>query len=255
MALNAQEIIIPAVNISGLSYSYPDGHPALNEISCSIHAGEKIGVIGANGAGKSTFLFMLNGLLIGSGTIRIMGHEVNRKNLSVIRSQVGLVFQNPDDQLFCPTIIEDVAFGPFNQGLKKAEALQRARYALEETGLSGYEERSSLRLSFGEKKLAAIAAILAMQPKVLAMDEPTANLDPLHRRRIINWLAGTTRTCIITSHDLDMILDVCSRVILLNIGRVIWDGKTNEILTNRQLLEENGLELPLTLQRSAATLK
>jgi cobalt/nickel transport system ATP-binding protein len=247
MAVNETLKNDPAVAFEDLSYSYPDGFAALSHISCAIAAGEKTGVIGGNGAGKSTFLCMLNGLLQGSGSIRIFGKEVNRANLTEIRSLVGLVFQNPDDQLFCPTILEDVAFGPFNQGLDKEAVLMRCRQALDEVGLSGYEHRSSLRLSFGEKKLAAIAAILSMQPEIIAMDEPSSNLDPKHRRRIIHWLSASSQTCIVTSHDLDMIRETCRRVLLLNAGKLVADGEAETILSDQKLLEANGLELPLSL--------
>lgn len=237
-----------AVVCRNVNYQYPQGSAALTDFSLTIFEGEKVGVIGPNGAGKSTLLSLLNGLLRAAGEIRIFEHVIERRNSALIRSLAGLVFQNPDDQLFCPTILEDVAFGPLNMGLKKDQALDCVRTALDEVGLSGYENRSSLQLSFGEKKLAAIASILSMQPRLVLMDEPTSNLDAMHRRKIMRWIESTNRTCVITSHDLDMIWATCSRVVLIRNGRLIREGKTEEILSDQALLEANHLELPLAMQ-------
>ena len=237
-----------AVFCKQLEFVYPDGTSALNGISLNISRDEKVAIIGPNGAGKSTFLYVLNGIKNGSGKIEILGLKAEQKNLRKIKSLFGLVFQNPDDQLFCPTIFDDVAFAPLNSGLKKHQIEERVKDALQNVGLKNYEQRSSLHLSYGEKKLVAMASILSMQPKIIALDEPTSNLDPFHRRKIIKWIQNSTLTCIITSHDLDMILETCQRVYIFNRGKIVAEGNTQEILKDKKLLEENALELPLKWQ-------
>jgi len=233
-----------------LSYRYPDGTNALRGISFEIQEGEKVAVIGPNGSGKSTLLTLLTGIRRGEGELKIFGYPVNKKNAISIKKLVGIVFQNPDDQLFCPTIFEDVAFGPLNMGLSPDEVKQRVDEALENLGLTGYENRSSFHLSFGERKIASLATVLAMQPKLIAMDEPTSNLDLSHRRKIIRWIQKSLETIILTTHDLDMALETCHRVIILNQGKIIADGPTEIILRDQKLLEKNDLELPLSLQKS-----
>jgi len=233
-----------AIRCKQVLFTYPDGTEAVRGIDLEIESGEKVGIIGPNGAGKSTFLTLLNGVNQPQGELFINDISVNPKNVRSIRSLVGIAFQNPDDQLFCPTILEDVAFGPLNQGLSQKEVTQRVGQALAEIGLENYEQRSSIHLSLGERKLASIAAVISMQPQIIALDEPTGNLDAFHRRRLINWLQKTSRTCIITSHDLDMILETCSRVIIMDKGRIAANDSAHQILNNFKLLEDHYLEPP-----------
>ncbi len=239
-----------AIEAQKISFRYPDGVIALREVNFRIHKGEKVAIVGPNGSGKSTLLTLLNGVRRGQGELKVFGIPVTRENARKIKPLVGLVFQNPDDQLFCPTIFEDVAFGPLNLGLPPAEVHRRVEQALRNVGLEGFGPRSSFHLSFGERKLASIATILSMEPRIIAMDEPTSNLDLSHRRRLIRWIQQCTRTIIITSHDLDMILETCDRVMILNRGRITADGPVREVLTDRELLEKNELELPLSLQKN-----
>lgn len=231
-----------------LHYRYPDGTAALNGVSFEVTEGEKVAVIGPNGSGKSTLLTLLNGVRRGSGILKIFDYTVNNGNIKKVKTLVGLVFQNPDDQLFCPTIFEDVAFGPLNMGLLSLDVKERVQTALHSVGLDGYEKRSSFHLSFGERKLASIATVMAMAPRLVALDEPTSNLDLSHRRKIIQWLQESRNTIILTTHDLDMVLDTCQRVILLQRGRIVSDGKASDILKHQELLENNDLELPLRYQ-------
>ena len=237
-----------AVKTENLSYSYPDGTSALQEISIAVREGEKIAIIGPNGSGKSTLITLLNGVRQGKGLLEILGLSLNRQNLKQIKQWVGVVFQNPDDQLFCPTIFEDVSFGPLNQGLSAEEVRQRVDTALQSVGLEGYEKRSSFHLSFGERKLASLATVVAMDPRIIALDEPTSNLDLSHRRKIIRWLQKKSHTIILTTHDLDMVLETCQRVLILNKGRIVADGHSQELLKDRIILEQNDLELPLRMQ-------
>ncbi len=229
-------------------FTYPDGHEVLKGLSCKIHQGEKVALIGPNGAGKSTFMSHLNGVeLATSGRIMIGGLEVGKENLKEIRRKVGIVFQDPDDQLFCPTVFDDVAFGPLNLGLPREEIEARVEEALSVVGLKGFEERSSFHLSFGERKRLALATVLSYQPDILVFDEPSTNMDPLNRRNLITWLKESDKTVLLCTHDLDIALEVCSRCLLLVDGRIAADGPAAEILYNRRLLEENKLELPLAL--------
>jgi cobalt/nickel transport system ATP-binding protein len=206
-----------------------------------------VGLIGANGAGKSTIMKLLLGILEGEGEIRISDIPVNRKNLSQIRKICGFVLQNADDQMFMPTVYEDMIFGPKNYGLSKEETDKKIDEVLQLLGIQDLKHRYNHKLSGGEKRMTAIATVLAMEPEVLLMDEPSAALDPYNRRMVINIIKQLPQTKIITSHDLDMILDTCDRVILLGNGKVVADGECREILANRELLEENRLELPLSL--------
>ncbi len=238
-----------SVAYSHVSFSYPGGVRALKNICFTLQSGQRLGIIGPNGAGKSTLLLLLNGVLTPQqGEIYIHGHIVNSKNEAMIKTQVGLVFQNPEDQLFCPTVFEDVAFGPLNFGRGLEQARRLVKAALSEVGLSDYENRSTLNLSFGEKKLVAIATVLSTDPSIVALDEPSGNLDALHRRKIIRWIRSSKRTFLVTSHDLDLLYDTCDHVLLLNNGEIIALGEAKEILTNQKLLEKNDLELPLRFQ-------
>ncbi len=239
----------PCIEVRNLSFSYPDGTEALRNISLEIGKGEKVAIVGPNGSGKSTLLLHFNGILRGKGEVRILGKVINKDSLKKIRREVGLVFQEPDDQLFSPTVFDDVAFGPLNQSLPAEEVRKRVREALQKVGMAGYENRSSHHLSYGEKKRVSIATVLSYNPEILALDEPTSNTDPKNRRRLINLLKGIAKTIVIATHDLDLVLDVCPRCMIINQGAIRANGKTQELLTNPHLLEANDLELPLSLSR------
>jgi energy-coupling factor transporter ATP-binding protein EcfA2 len=262
---------VPAIRVSGLEYRYPDGKEALRGVDLSIGRVESVAVVGPNGAGKSTLLLHLNGLLPGrprdtaghghtfawgtqdgrrrrEASVWVGGLEVNDRNAPEVRRQVGLVFQDPDDQLFCDTVIEDVAFGPLNQGKSPAEARAVALESLARVDLAGEADRPPHHLSFGERKRACLAGVLACQPSVLVLDEPSANLDPRARRRFIRLLQGLSCTKLIATHDLELVLEVCPRSILLDAGRVIADGPSTGVLADAELMEAHGLERPLSLQ-------
>ena len=232
-----------------VGFSYERGVPVLEGLSLSIHAGECVGLIGANGAGKSTLMQLVLGLLPHNGSLRVDGLEVEKKNLAEVRRRVGYVLQDSDNQLFMPTVLEDMVFGPCNYGMPRAEAEARADEVLAELGLEALRNRYNHKISGGEKRMAAIATILAMRPSVILMDEPSATLDPVNRRTVIRAIGRMEQTCLIASHDLDMILDTCSRVLLLSGGRVVADGPAGAILRDRALLEAHRMELPLCLQR------
>jgi len=241
--------VTTVVDIEGLSYTYPDGTHALDGVSLKAEEGERLGIVGPNGAGKSTLLQHLNGLLCGTGRVEVCGVPVSDGRLAEVRLKVGVVFQDPEDQLFMPTAFDDVAFGPLNIGLGRDAVLERAERALRQVDMSYAAGRSSHHLSFGEKKRLCVAAVLAMEPELLALDEPTANLDPRHRRQLIELLQRFDHTMLVASHDLDAVLDLCRRVVLLEGGKVVADGPAERILTDRALLEAHGLELPLSLGR------
>jgi len=234
-----------------LSFTYHDGTQALREVSLSVPPGESVGLIGPNGAGKSTLLLHLNGSL-GQGEgerVRVFGLPVSRPNLRQVRRRVGLVFQDPEDQLFSPTVFEDVAFGPLNLGFTGAELVQRVRRALAAVEIPReLEGRLAHHLSYGEKRRIAIATVLAMDAEILALDEPTGNLDPAGRRGLIALLAGLPLTKLIATHDLEMALEVCRRVVLLDRGRVAADGPAREVLADEALMREHRLEVPLSLR-------
>lgn len=230
------------VEIQNLSYSYPDGQKALQEINLNLSPAEKVALVGSNGAGKSTLLLHLNGVFTASqGTIKINGFDLNKKNLGHIRALVGLVFQNPDDQLFSPHVYDDVAYGPHYQGLPHEEVEIRVKEALAAVGMSGYEQRTSYHLSGGEKKRIAIATVLSMRPDFLVFDEPSAGLDPRARRELIELLQTLPQAMLIATHDLDLVQQLCTRTVILNRGRVSADGPTSELMQNESLLFENGL--------------
>ncbi len=241
------------VEAIGLTHVYDDGTPALHDVSFRITHGESVGIIGANGAGKSTLLMHLNGHLTPTrGEVRIGEMPLTRATLPQIRRTVGLVFQDPDDQLFMPTVFDDVAFGPRNQGLPEADVERRVQDALQCVGVWSVRARPPYRLSGGEKKRVAIAGVLAMSPDILVMDEPTSGLDPRARRQLIGLLREFSHTRIFTSHDLDMVLDLCPRTIVLCDGAIAADGPTRAILTDDVLLERCKLERPLSLQAARA---
>ena len=231
-----------------VSFSYEAGAPVVENLSFSIGKGEAVGLIGANGAGKSTIMKLMLGLLQGQGEILVDGLPVNRQNLAAVRKKVGFVLQDSDNQMFMPTVYEDMIFGPRNYGMTKEEAERRVDQVLEALGLMDLKHRHNHRISGGEKRMAAIATILAMEPELIVMDEPSTALDPLNRRTVIRTIRSLPQTKLIASHDLDMILDTCQRVILLNHGKIVADGKTMDILRDKTLLEENRMELPFCFQ-------
>lgn len=237
------------LEVKDLEYSYPDGYQALNGISFRITHGESVGIVGANGAGKSTLLLHFTGILLaGSQMVRVGDLPVTRQTLKIIRHSVGMIFQNPDDQLFMPTVFDDVAFGPINQGLPYDEVEFRVNQALQTVGLLHLKSRPPYKLSGGEKRAVAIASVLAMSPDILVMDEPSAALDPLARRRLIQMLAGFKHTKVIATHDLDLVMDLCERTIVLKAGKVIADGPTDQIFNDLEVMEAGHLEKPLRLQ-------
>jgi cobalt/nickel transport system ATP-binding protein len=241
------------VEARGLTHIYEDGTVALDDVSFRITHGESVAIIGANGAGKSTLLLHLNGHLHPTrGDVRIGETPLTRQTLPAIRRTVGLVFQDPDDQLFMPTVYDDVAFGPRNQGLPEEEVGKRVQDALERVGVWAVRSKPPYRLSGGEKKRVAIAGVLAMAPDILVMDEPTSGLDPHGRRQLIGLLAEFSHTRIFTSHDLDMVLALCPRTIVLLAGAVMADGPTREIFTDDELLSRCMLERPLAMQACPA---
>jgi cobalt/nickel transport system ATP-binding protein len=237
----------PFIEIKNLSFAYPNGRQALGRIELTVQEGEKLALVGPNGAGKSTLLLHLNGLLRGSGLVRVMGREVEEPHLSWIRAQVGMVFQNPDDQLFSPTVFDDVAFGPLYAGLPEDEIRRRVDWALAQVGLEGYADRVSHHLSMGEKKRVAIATVLSMQPRILVLDEPTAGLDPRTRRRLIDLLRQLPQTMLVATHDMNLVAKICRRAVILDGGEVIADGAMQELLVDERLLEAHGLEKPHVL--------
>lgn len=233
------------IRFKHVSFEYEKGQMVLRDLSFEIQNGESVGLIGANGAGKSTLMKVLLGLLPHQGLITVDDLEVNKQNLKEIRRKLGFVLQNSDNQMFMPTVCEDIMFAPLNYGMSRDEAERRTDTVLAQLGLSDLKHRHNHKISSGEKRMAAIATVLAMDPEVLLMDEPTSALDPYNRRIVINTINSLPNTKIVTSHDLDMILDTCQKVILLSEGRIAAQGDAKEILTNKALLEGNRMELPL----------
>lgn len=233
-------------------YAYPDGHEALRGITFRITHGERVALVGINGAGKSTLLLHTDGLLLPDrGRISVGGIEITRKTLPRIRQTVGLVFQDADDQLFMPTVEEDVAFGPSNMGLTREEIALRVTRALEAVGAESLRHVSPHRLSGGQKKSVSIATVLSMEPSILVMDEPTSNLDPHARRQVIDLLAHFDHTMLIATHDMDMIPELCPRTIVMKDGRIVADGQTARIFGDRALVEACGLEQPHAMRAPA----
>lgn len=240
------------IAIANLNYAYPDGTQALTCINLAIAANERVALIGANGSGKSTLQLHLNGIILPqAGEVRIGEWLVTPENLQKIRNFVGLVFQNPDDQLFMPTVWEDVAFGPINQGLRNEALIDRVCQAMAAVNIDPdyYGQRNTDNLSGGEKKRIAIAGVLAMNPQVLVFDEPSAQLDPRSRRQLINLLQSLQLTQLIATHDLDLALELCDRTIVLSRGQIVFDGKTEQVMSNPEFLEQHSLESPLSYSR------
>jgi cobalt/nickel transport system ATP-binding protein len=276
MAVTEDGDRVPAIRVSGLEYRYPDGKVALRGVTMTIQPGESVALVGPNGAGKSTLLLHLNGLLPGmvptaaghgrhfgwpannhpralAPSVWIDGLEVGSANAALVRRRVGLVFQDPDDQLFCNTVIEDVAFGPLNLGKSGAEARRIALDCLARVELNDQAERPPHHLSFGERKRACLAGVLACEPSVLVLDEPSANLDPRGRRRLIQLIERLPCTKLIATHDLELVLELCPRVVLLDTGQIVADGPSRDILGNLELVEAHGLEQPLTLKYGSSS--
>jgi cobalt/nickel transport system ATP-binding protein len=234
-----------SIEIEHLHFQYPDGFEALHGVDLLVTAGEKLAIVGPNGAGKSTLLLHLNGVHEPShGVVRIGGMVVDRSTVRRIRAQVGLVFQDPDDQLFSPTVFDDVAFGPLHMGVAESEIHDRVEYALAAVGMSGFERRMPHRLSLGQRKRVALATVLSMDPAVLVFDEPSAGLDPRGRRELIQVLRGLSQTMLVSTHDMRLVAEVFPRTIVMDDGRIAADGRTVDILADDRLLEAHGLERP-----------
>ncbi len=231
------------IDVKELHYSYPDGTMALRGVNLFIAPGEKVGLVGPNGSGKSTLILHLNGILRGEGEVCVCGTPVREGNLGCIRAQVGLVFQNPDDQLFSHRVFEDVAFGPIHLGMEENEVRQRVGQALAAVGMEGFEDRVPHHLSMGEKKRVAIATVLAMNPEILVLDEPTAGLDPRGRRELITLLRQLPQTMLVATHDMRMVAELFKRTIVIDEGQVVADGPTAELFGDERLLTAHGLEV------------
>lgn len=234
----------PAVSVRGLSYTYPTGRVALRDVSLEVGEGERVALVGPNGAGKSTLLLHLNGILVAPGAVAVGGLTVSESSKRDVRALVGLVFQDPDDQLFSLSVLEDVAFGPLQQGLSRPEAKLRAEAALDAVDMLDRAGRVPQQLSLGERKRIAIATVLAMQPQVLVLDEPSAGLDPRARRSLIRLLAGMSETMIVATHDMRLVWELCPRTVIMDEGTVVADGPTETLLGDDALLEAHGLESP-----------
>ncbi|MBX7214152.1 MAG: energy-coupling factor ABC transporter ATP-binding protein [Thermoflexales bacterium] len=231
------------MEVENVVFAYPDGQQALRGVTLGIEPGEKVALVGQNGAGKSTFLLHLNGILRPTeGRVRVAGMDVVDRNLARVRGAVGLVFQMPDDQLFSPTVFDDVAFGPIYQGLSEVEARARVLAALQDVGMDGFAERPSHHLSIGQKKRVAIASVLVMRPEILALDEPTAGLDPRSRRGLIHLLRDLPLTMLVSTHDLPMARELLPRTVVMENGRIVADGPTARLLNDPALLSRYGLE-------------
>ena len=234
-----------ALDVTGLSYSYPDGHRALFGVDLHVAAGERVAILGPNGAGKTTFVFHLNGVHLPSeGSVHVSGLPVTKENLREVRRRVGILFQDPDDQLFMPTVRDDVAFGPANMGLRCAELDACVSRALEMVGMSEFADRPPHHLSFGQRRRVAAATVLSMSPDILVMDEPSSNLDPAARREFAEIVKSLDVTLLMVTHDLPYALELCPRAVIMNHGRIVADGLTRDILADADLMNENRLELP-----------
>jgi cobalt/nickel transport system ATP-binding protein len=232
------------LRVRDLHFSYPDGHAALRGVSLNLCQGDKVALVGPNGAGKSTLMLHLNGILSGQGEVTVAGLPLDERSLPRVRAAVGLVFQNPDDQLFSPTVFDDVAFGPLHMGLPEGQVHARVDEALAQVGMGAYAGRLSHHLSAGEKKRIAIASVLSMRPQILVLDEPTAGLDPRARRSLIGLLSGMPITMLVSTHDMAMVGELFPRMVVMDEGRIMADGPTQVLLADQALLEAHGLEKP-----------
>ncbi|MEU2669728.1 ABC transporter ATP-binding protein [Streptomyces sp. NPDC007164] len=244
----------PSLEVSGLAYAYPDGHQALFGVDLMVARGERVALLGPNGAGKTTLVLHLNGILdAGAGTVRVAGLPVDKRNLAEIRRRVGIVFQDPDDQLFMPTVREDVAFGPAASGLRGAELEARVTEALEQVGMAEYANRPPHHLSFGQRRRVAVATVLAMRPEILVLDEPSSNLDPASRRELADILRSLDVTVLMVTHDLPYALELCPRAVILSEGVIAADDRTQDLLCDEKLMREHRLELPFGFDPRSVT--
>ncbi|MCM1945297.1 energy-coupling factor ABC transporter ATP-binding protein [Streptomyces sp. G2] len=235
----------PSLDVRGLAYAYPDGHQALFGVDLTIGRGERVALLGPNGAGKTTLVLHLNGILAaGAGSVAVAGLPVGKKHMAEIRRKVGIVFQDPDDQLFMPTVREDVAFGPAAAGLRGAELDAVVEKALDRVGMAGYADRPPHHLSFGQRRRVAVATVLATEPEILVLDEPSSNLDPASRRELADVLRALDVTVLMVTHDLPYALELCPRSLVLSEGVIAADGPTREILSDEELMARHRLELP-----------
>jgi cobalt/nickel transport system ATP-binding protein len=235
----------PVLDVRGLAYAYPDGHQALYGVDLHVHRGERVALLGPNGAGKTTLVLHLNGILTaGAGSVAVSGLPVAKRNLAEVRRRVGVVFQDPDDQLFMGTVHDDVAFGPANLGVTGVALERRVREALDKVGMADFVDRPPHHLSFGQRRRVAVATVLAMEPEILVLDEPSSNLDPASRRELAEILAGLDVTVLMVTHDLPYALQLCSRSVILSDGVIVADGTTYDVLTDDALMAAHRLELP-----------
>jgi cobalt/nickel transport system ATP-binding protein len=242
----------PALEVDGIAFAYPDGHQALYGVSLRIERGERVALLGPNGAGKTTLVLQCNGVLLpGAGRVTVAGLPVAPEHLREIRRRVGIVFQDPDDQLFMPRVAEDVAFGPANFGLRGPELETRVKGALAAVGMEGHADRPPHHLSFGQRRRVAVATVLAMEPEILILDEPSSNLDPASRRELAEIVTGLDITILMVTHDLPYALQLCPRALIMNGGTITADGPTAELLADPDLLAANRLELPFGFDPAA----
>ncbi|HSE08807.1 MAG TPA: ABC transporter ATP-binding protein [Nocardioidaceae bacterium] len=235
----------PVLDVRGLAYAYPDGHQALFGVDLHVHRGERVALLGPNGAGKTTLVLHLNGILTaGAGSVAVSGLPVARENLQEIRRRVGVVFQDPDDQLFMPTVRDDVAFGPTNLGVRGTALEQRVMEALDQVGMADFADRPPHHLSFGQRRRVAVATVLAMEPEILVLDEPSSNLDPASRRELAEILRRLDVTVLMVTHDLPYAFELCPRSVVLSDGLIVADGSTYDVLTDEALMAKHRLELP-----------
>lgn len=232
------------IALRDLSYAYPNGHPALRDVSLTVRPGERVALMGPNGAGKSTLLMHLNGIIRGQGRVEVAGMPLDDSTVRQIRAAVGFVFQNPDDQLFSPTVYDDVAYGPLYMGLPTDEIRQRVRSALAAVDMSGFEDRMPHHLSIGQRKRVSVATVLSMNPRILVLDEPSAGLDPRARKGLIELLRGLPQTLIASTHDMRLVRDLFDRSVIMQEGRIVVDAPTSQIIGDEALLDQYGLELP-----------
>jgi len=238
-------VTTPVLDVRGLAFAYPDGHQALFGVDLHVHRGERVAMLGPNGAGKTTLVLHLNGILVaGAGSVAVSGLPVTKENIPEIRRRVGIVFQDPDDQLFMGTVRQDVGFGPANLGLQGAELEARVQRALEQVGMEEYADRPPHHLSFGQRRRVAVATVLAMEPEILVLDEPSSNLDPACRRELADILRSLDVTVLMVTHDLPYALELCPRAVVLSDGTVVADGSTYDVLTDDELMRAHRLELP-----------
>jgi cobalt/nickel transport system ATP-binding protein len=238
-------VTVPSLEVSGLAFAYPDGHQALFGVDMTIQRGERVALLGPNGAGKTTLVLHLNGILdAGAGQVRVAGLPVTKQNLREIRRRVGIVFQDPDDQLFMPTVRDDVAFGPANLGVSGSELDDRVHEALDRVGMAAYADRPPHHLSYGQRRRVAVATVLAMGPEILVLDEPSSNLDPASRRELAEVLLSLDVTLLMVTHDLPYALELCPRSLVLSGGVIAADAPTRDLLLDDVLLAEHRLELP-----------